>query len=176
MRGKAIATLIFGCTVAIHGFAQLNTYKFDFGKGKTAPGYISITPESKFTKVIGYGFTHGSTVTAIDRGGNALTGDFITSDKPFYFSVRVPDGNYDVKVILGDAKGTSATTVRTECRRLMLENIRTKSGKITNQSFTVHVRDSIIRDSTGESIGEVRLKPRESAYLHWDNLLTIEIT
>ena len=154
--------------------AQQTSFKFDFGTAKTAKGYIAVTPETKFSYQAGYGFDQGSVVTSIDRGGNALTGDFITSSKPFYFSVKLPDGNYDVKLILGDIKGTSATTVRTECRRLMLENIRTAKGKIATQNFTVHVRDSLIRDAQGTVINKVRLKPREVNYLHWDNFLTIE--
>jgi lysophospholipase L1-like esterase len=113
-------------------------------------------------------------VESIDRGGSPLTGDFITSKKPFYFSVKLADGNYDVKLLLGDIKGTSATTVRAECRRLMLENIRTTKGKIRTESFTVHVKDSLIRNANGNTISNVRLKPREISYLHWDNLLTIE--
>jgi lysophospholipase L1-like esterase len=149
-------------------------YKFDFGSGNTATGYIKITPGSKFTYQTGYGFDQNSSLESIDRGGNSLTGDFITSNKPFYFSVKLPDGNYDVKLLLGDAKGTSATTIRTECRRLMLENIRTSKGKISTQNFTVHVKDSLIRDDKGNAISKVRLKPREVSYLHWDNLLTIE--
>lgn len=154
--------------------AQRTSFKFDFGNGRVAKGYTSVTPESKFANEKGYGFTNGSDVTAVDRGGNALTGDYITSSKPFYFSVNLPDGNYDVKLILGDKKGTSATTVRAECRRLMLENIRTKKGEFVTQTFTVNVRDSLIRDEKGNIVKAVRLKPREYAYLHWDNFLTIE--
>ena len=56
----------------------------------------------------------------------------------------------------------------------MLENIRTKKGKITTQTFTVHVKDSLIRNAAGTVISKVRLKEREIRYLHWDNLLTIE--
>jgi lysophospholipase L1-like esterase len=154
--------------------AQQTSFKFDFGSGKTAPGYIQIAPGSKFSYQTGYGFDQGSVVESVDRGGNALTGDYITSNKPFYFSVKLPDGNYDVKLILGDTKGTSATTVRTECRRLMLENIRTAKGKLVTETFTVHVKDSLIRDAQGSVISKVRLKDREVRYLHWDNLLTIE--
>ncbi|MGB3005056.1 MAG: rhamnogalacturonan acetylesterase, partial [Chitinophagaceae bacterium] len=154
--------------------AQQTTFKFDFGTDKAANGYTAVTPSSKFTYQTGYGFDQGSIVTAVDRGGNALTGDYITSNKPFYFSVKLPEGNYDVKLTLGDTKGTSATTVRTECRRLMLENIRTKKGKISTQTFTVHVKDSLIRNAEGTVISKVRLKEREVRYLHWDNLLTIE--
>ena len=156
------------------GDAQQTSFKFDFGSGKTAPGYIQIKPGTNFSYQIGYGFDQNSIVESVDRGGDPLTGDFITSKKPFYFSVKLPDGNYDVKLLLGDIKGTSATTVRTECRRLMLENIRTAKGKISTESITVHVKDSLIRDINGNTISNVRLKPRETSYLHWDNLLTIE--
>lgn len=149
-------------------------YKFDFGSGKAAPGYIRITPESIFNYKTGYGFDQGSVVESVDRGGDALTGDFITSNKPFFFSVKLPDGNYDVKLILGDSKGSSATTVRTECRRLMLDNIRTQKGKFSVQTITIHVKDSMIRNAEGQTISKVRLKPREVSYLHWDNLLTLE--
>jgi hypothetical protein len=154
--------------------AQQTSFKFDFGSGATEKEYTRITPETKFNYQTGYGFDQGSVVESVDRGGNALTGDYITSKKPFYFSVKLPDGNYDVKLLLGDTKGTSATTVRTECRRLMLENIRTAKGKIVTQTFTVHVKDSLIADLQGNRINKIRLKPREFSYLHWDNLLTIE--
>jgi lysophospholipase L1-like esterase len=154
--------------------AQPNSYKFDFGSGKATPGYIQVTPDTKFNYQTGYGFDQGSVVESIDRSSNRLTGDYITGNKPFYFSVKLPDGNYDVKLLLGDTKGISATTIRVENRRLMLENIRTSKGKIITETFTVHVRDSVIRDAQGNVINKVRLKDREVRYLHWDNLLTIE--
>ncbi|THU31161.1 rhamnogalacturonan acetylesterase [Niastella caeni] len=154
--------------------SQTTSYKFDFGINKAAKGYIAVTPTTTFSYKTGYGFDQGSEVQAIDRGGNALTGDYITSSKPFYFSVKLPDGNYDVKVMLGDTKGNSATTVRAECRRLMLENIRTDFGKLVTKTFTVHVKDSMIRDAKQAVISNVKLKPREGSYLHWDNLLTLE--
>jgi len=164
---SAILLLLFCCLKA-----QQTSFKFDFGSGKTAPGYIQITPATKFNYQTGYGFDQGSAVESVDRGGDALRGDYITGKKPFYFSVKLPDGNYDVRLLLGDAKGTSATTVRVENRRLMLENIRTPQGKIVSEIFTVHIRDSLIRNEG--SVNKVRLKPRESTYLHWDNLLTVE--
>jgi lysophospholipase L1-like esterase len=154
--------------------AQTTSYKFDFGTNKAAKGYIAVTPTTAFSYKTGYGFDKGSEVQAVDRGGNALAGDYITSNKPFYFSVKLPDGNYDVKLILGDTKGTAATTVRAECRRLMLENSRTAYGKLLTTTFTVHIKDSVIRDAQQARLNNVKLKPRESDYLHWDNLLTLE--
>jgi lysophospholipase L1-like esterase len=56
----------------------------------------------------------------------------------------------------------------------MLDDVKTKEGEIVEKTITVHVKDSIIRNQNGEKIGIVKLKPRETKYLHWDNLLTIE--
>jgi len=155
-------------------FAQQTTFKFDFGTDRTENGFIPITSNSKFDKKIGYGFMDISNLKSVDNGGNALTGDFITSEKPFYFSVAIPEGNFNLTLNLGDSKGTSETTVRVENRRLLLNDIKTKTGEILEKQITIHVKDSIIRNQDGTQIGIVKLKPRERKYLHWDNLLTIE--
>lgn len=155
-------------------FAQQTSFKFDFGTDRTENGFIPITSTSKFNKKIGYGFMDISGLKSVDNGGNAVTGDFITSEKPFYFSVAIPEGNYNIILNLGDTEGNSETTVRVENRRLMLNDIKTKKGEIIEKQITVHVKDSIIRNQEGTQIGIVKLKPRERKYLHWDNLLTIE--
>jgi len=168
-------TILSGALFLTTNAQQPASFKFDFGSGKAAKGYIAVTPATTFSHTTGYGFDRGSEVKAVDRGGNkSVASDYITGDKPFYFSIKLPEGNYDVKIMLGDTKGTSATTVRAECRRLMLQNIRTEYGKVINASFTVHVKDSLIRDDHKTVINRVKLKPREVSYWHWDNLLTLE--
>lgn len=155
-------------------FGQQTSFKFDFGGERSEKDFIPIHSTSKFDRKVGYGFMDVSDLKSVDNGGSALTGDFITSDKPFYFSVAIPEGNYDIRLNLGDTKGSSETTVRVENRRLMLNDVKTKQGEIVEKQITVHVKDSIIRNQNGEKIGIVKLKPRETKYLHWDNLLTIE--
>ncbi|KAA8486853.1 rhamnogalacturonan acetylesterase [Arcticibacter tournemirensis] len=151
--------------------AQVTSFKFDFGNGKTAKGYKQVISEMQYTAERGYGFLPGASLKASDhRGKDPLTTDFISSEKPFFFSVRVPEGNYNVTVTMGDEKGSSVQTIRVENRRLMVENTLTRNGKITKKTFTVHVRTPDIAGS-GE---RVRLKPRESGYFHWDDQLTIE--
>lgn len=166
----SLLTVFFCATI----FAQQTTFRFDFGGDRVENGFTPINATSKFDRKIGYGFMDISGLKSIDNGGNALTGDFITSDKPFYFSVAIPEGNYNFKLNLGDTKGTSETTVRVENRRLMLNDVKTKQGEIVEKQISVHVKDSIIRNQDGTQIGIVKLKPRERKYLHWDNLLTIE--
>ncbi len=125
-----------------------------------------------YSRASGYGFEPGAAVTAVDRGGgDALRDDFITSDKPFFFSVALPEGNYNVTVTLGDARGETETTVKAELRRLMIENVRTAPGKFETRTFTVNVRTPQIAGG-----GEVRLKDREKTTeaWAWDEKLTLE--
>ena len=91
------------------------------------------------------------------------------SERPFYFSVPVEDGNYKVTVTLGNKKKAAQTVVRAESRRLMVENCLTKKGKFETYSFIVSKRSQEIPGG-----GKVSLKPRELDYLNWDSLLTLE--
>src|SRR4051812_6987572 len=148
------------------------SFKYDFG-GDAATGYTKVTASSMYSDDAGYGFEKGSTVTTVVRGGsNVIQDGFTTSDKPFFFSVKVPEGNYNVKVIVGDKDGASDAAIRAECRRMMVNRVQTKQSQARTVEFTLHIRDSIIRSSEGNS--KVRLKPREIAYWHWDNKLTLE--
>lgn len=155
------------------GAAKNRTHlKFDFGPGKVARGYIQVLPTTVYNPEQGYGFLDGSAVSCIDRGRpDALRADFCTSDKPFYFSVDLPEGNYRVTVTLGDPSGETTTTVKAESRRLMLESVHTAAGKFETRTFTVNVRNRRI-----PSGGEVRLKSREEGALHWDDKLTLEFS
>ncbi|HXB91861.1 MAG TPA: rhamnogalacturonan acetylesterase, partial [Puia sp.] len=59
---------------------------------------------------------------------------------------------------------------------LMVEQCRTAPGEFATRTFTVHVRDSVIREPGIAGGTPVRLKPREHAFLHWDNKLTLEFS
>jgi lysophospholipase L1-like esterase len=156
--------------VPLQSTGTRTNFKFQFAPGKAAPGYIQVSPATAYSKEIGYGFDLGSKVSAIDRGGDdPRRGGFCTSDQPFYFSVDVPEGNYDVTVTLGDLKEETVANVRAESRRLMLENVRTPPGKFATRTFTTNVRNSKLASG-----GQVKLKDREIGVLHWDDKLTIE--
>ncbi len=120
-------------------------------------------PSNLFTRGAGFGFEPGVRVTAHER--------FVTSDEPFLFSVKLPEGNYTVTLKLGGEIGASATTVKAEARRLMLENVRTAKGEIVTREFTVNIRTPRLGDSS-----TVRLKQREkdSEQVTWDEALTLE--
>ncbi len=144
---------------------------FDFGNERVAPGTMGVGPGMEFTTERGFGWEPGSVVRAEDRGGDALRGDFCTSAGALFFSAALPEGNYQVTVTLGDATGTSATTVKAEQRRLMLEEAKTVRGESATRSFVVNVRTPRIVGG-----GEVKLKARErtSERMQWDDRLTLE--
>ena len=167
-----ISLALFSCFTVLSGLqAQTNSFRFDFGDGRVAPGYTKVLPDTRYSTQLGYGFDFDTRLRAVHYAGkDPLNDDYITSDQPFYFSVKLPEGNYRVKLILGDKKGTSLNTIKAECRRLMVEKLETGKGKFATVEFVVHVKDSIIRTTQQK----VRLKPREINYLHWDDRLTLE--
>jgi len=127
---------------------MLHAQTFDFDLTKTQPLYES---------TVGYGY---DVVAAPDKRA---------PEKPFYFSVKVPDGNYLVRVVLGGKKNSN-TTVRAEGRRLFFDDINLKRAKDTRTiEFVVNKRSPFI--SEGKS---VKIKDREKNYLAWDDRLTLE--
>ncbi len=167
--------MIIVCGGISHGAAQSHIssgLKFDFGPGKVAPKYKQVLATTLYNEEQGYGFEPGSPVICLDRGSkSALRSDICTSDKPFYFSVALPEGNYSVRVILGDDRQATVTTVKAELRRLMIERVETARGEFATCTFAVNIRTPKIPGG-----GEVRLKEREKTAetWAWDEKLTLE--
>jgi len=91
-----------------------------------------------------------------------------TSNKPFNFSVAIPDGNYRVTVILGNKKKAGQTVVRAESRRHYVDMVTTKKGEFETVSFIVNKHSPIIKGDV-----RVKLKPREVDYKNWDDSLNL---
>ncbi|MBN1107187.1 MAG: rhamnogalacturonan acetylesterase [Bacteroidales bacterium] len=150
---------------------QITSWKFSFGPAREVTGYVQVKPSLNYSDETGYGFDFGTIPFAIDRGTKKpLTSGFITGDKPFYFSVKLPEGNYAVKIIAGDMKDEAETTVRAESRRLLFDKVVTAPGKFRKLEATVNIRVPEIGE-TGQTVGR---KPREMKKLNWDNKLTFE--
>lgn len=145
-------------------------WKFNLGSEKAVEGYTPVSVSDNYSEARGYGFDFSSKPRLISgKAKDPLKSEFVTSDMPFYFSLKVPEGNYRVTVMLGGSKFGTTSTVKAESRRLMLENLTTKAGKYIKKSFIVHVKD---RKISAER--EVGLKPRENGKLDWDDKLTLE--
>jgi lysophospholipase L1-like esterase len=148
--------------------------RFSFGSGPVPAGYTQVLPGTLYSAELGHGFEPGGYVVSVDRGGpNPLHGHFCTSAHPFVFSVAVPEGNYEVDVVLGDSGGESTTTIKSEVRRLQVEELHTTFGQFASRAFAVSVRRPVY--GSGEV---VHLKPREKTgeFWDWDNKLTLEFS
>ena len=130
-------------------------YKFSFNKQDTKKGFVTISEKT----VYGANSAYGYDLNTVQNGKDA-----------FFFSVDLPEGNYKVKLILGSKDVETITTIKSESRRLMLENIKIPKGKFVTREISVNLRNTKIgtRDS-------VKIKPREMGKLNWDNKLTLEI-
>lgn len=164
--------LAVGCSLAVPAGAKTLALPlhFQFGPGRKVPGYIQVLPDMAFNPHRGYGFDLGFKVKGVHRSNSdGVRGQFVTRHGPFFFSVALPPGNYNVTVTLGDLRGPSVTTIKAEQRRLMYARLVTRPGQFAVRTFTVNTR---IPEITGG--GRVHLKPREIGSLEWDHKLTIE--
>ena len=163
-------TATIGYSQTTNKAVDVEIFQYDFGAG-AEPGFIKVKPSSIYSDKAGFGFEPGSKIKHVIRSSRNLEHDgFATSNEPFFFSVKIPEGNYNVKVTAGDIQGMSDLAIRAECRRMMVERVSTSANEIKTIEFTVHVRDTIIRSTNTR----VRIKDRERAYRHWDNKLTLE--
>ncbi len=154
-------------------------FKFDFGPGKAVEGYTPVQADEVYSIEKGYGFDLGPKPVGIERGGaDPRTDGFVTTaEAPFFFSVKVPEGNYRVTVTLGDAQGESNTTIRTESGHIMAADISTAATKFTTRTFYANVRRPQLPapppNAPGGTIVHMFLAGEAEARC-WDEKLTIE--
>ena len=134
-----------------------------FTCGAAKSGETSLLPTAMvFDPVAGFDL---KTVPTIANG-------ICSSDKPLFFSIAVPEGNYRVTLELG-GKQASVITVRAEARRLLLEKIPIAAAKTLTRTIDINVRVPEFKSPDGVP-SRVRLKDREVGNLDWDSKLTLE--
>lgn len=138
--------------------AQSWHFTFAPSRHATHPSAIQVQSTDRYGTSSDYGFDLIPSPSSLDR------------QQPFYFSVRVPDGNYRVTITLGARRRAAVTTVRAESRRLFVENLATRKGEWQQRTFIVHKHSPQIDEQHA-----MRLKPRELTKLNFDDRLTIEI-
>jgi lysophospholipase L1-like esterase len=136
--------------------------RFDFGDGPRRPGFTRVDSGTIYKDETGYGF-------------EAVGSE---SDRPFTFSVKVPEGNFNVKLTLGDASVATIVTVKAESGRLMAKGVALAAGKIAEITFTTNVRTPRLAklplNATGRE--EVTLDQFDRGNTRdWDDKLSIEI-
>jgi lysophospholipase L1-like esterase len=147
--------------------------KFDFSTaGAPRDGYTRVAPTAVYADDIGYGYEPGASVTTGDNGNTT------TSDKPFLFSAKVPEGNFNVVVTFGDSTTATTSTFKAESGRLMLERVEVPAGQVVTRTFTTNVRTPHLPKLPNNATGreEVTLDQFDpSSGRDWDNKLTVEV-
>lgn len=167
---RILSSLLLAIAISVNLQAQQAarpSYKFDFGKADLGADYKNVKQGDEYTKASVFGFDlETQPVFSEVKKGNY---DIVSSDKAFYFSVNLPEGNYEVKVLLANPHGDALSTVKAESRRLMLKDVKIPKGKYKYESFIVNIKD---RNITPDK--KVALKERELTKLDWDDKLTLE--
>ncbi len=158
--GKCICILMMivelcGCTGATEPLIFL------FGESAEGSGY-RVTEQTNWPYEDD-GLVHGLTGSYTFRNG------FLSTDQTCSFWVSLPEGNYQVRLVIGDPDRPSQTTVKAESRRLMVHEWRLDSGQSEAVNILVNVRTPRINDTTA-----IRLKERELESVNWDPHLTLE--
>lgn len=136
---------------------------FNFDSSKKSDKSINVLSADNYEENKGYGFDFETAVnTAFSPKGLSIT-------KSTYFSVKIPEGNYKVKITFGSDNKDSNITVKAESRRVMIDQLSIKKGKSAIQEFNLNIRNSYIDNSNS-----IKLKDREKGDLNWDDKLTLE--
>src|SRR5947208_801486 len=70
---------------------------FDFGEGQALNNFIKVKPSDTLKAFARYGFYAGERLYAKKTGETGTPeDDYISSSAPFFFSVKLPEGNYNV--------------------------------------------------------------------------------
>ncbi len=133
-------------------------FRFTTDRKVKTEGAVQVSPTQRYAADVEYGLDLVPSPESLDAG------------QVFFFSLRVPDGNYRVTVLLGSRRRAATTTVRAESRRLFVENLSTRKGELREVSFIVNKHSPELPG--GRRVG---IKKREETKLNWDDRLTIEI-
>lgn len=136
---------------------------FDFGTSIKNSKATIINTALVYDSNLGYGFDF-NTASNVKINSNSFS-----TEKPTYFSVKLPEGNYQIEVVLGNLEKESNITIKAESRRLMLNQFEIKKGKPVKKIFNVNVRTPKINDNQN-----IILKDREKDIFDWDDKLTLE--
>lgn len=136
---------------------------FDFGTSIKNSKATVINSALIYDSNLGYGFDF-NTVSNVKINSNSFS-----AQKPTYFSVKLPEGNYQVEVVIGNSEKESNVTIKAESRRLLLDQLAVKKGKSVTKIFNINVRTPKINDTQS-----ITLKDREKDIFDWDDKLTLE--
>jgi large repetitive protein len=134
--------------------------RFDFGTpdSPVADGYVRVTERTAYTPARGYGWHEGDEVVCRDRErGDALRRDLCFAQWA-EFMVDLPDGVYDVTVLIGD-EGAAHEEMGLVLQGQRVDSVTTAAGEVVERTRRVTVtggRLSVtVDDLGGEDVNAV---------------------
>jgi lysophospholipase L1-like esterase len=161
-------------------------YKFDFGNGKAANGFIKVDNKTSYNKERGYGFLDASKVISVERtDDNELTSDYLAF-KDTSFEVDVPSpGIYEVRFIAGDKDANMDFNVSAQDNLpVSFNGINPPAGVFIDTNFMINVSDKRLsikmtdrngRFSGGINAMEIKAVPktdRQVVYIAGDSTVS----
>ncbi|WP_460796799.1 polysaccharide lyase family protein [Microbacterium sp. GXF0217] len=140
------------------------SFSFDFGSGAAADGYTTVECTAGYSPETGFGFTSTVGVEAKDRGiADPLLTDFCFGNA-LDFAVDLPNGDYTVRVIAGDATATQGRITASAEGETMISGVGAAAGAYVDRSFNTRVADgqlSITLASTPARMNALIITPFE---------------
>jgi lysophospholipase L1-like esterase len=150
-----------GLSVTTASFASIN--QFEFGLMESTDDVTAINQALVYDTKRGFGFDFDT------ANSSRFSQHGVVAEQTLYFSIRLPEGRYQIDLNIGSDLVDSVTTVKAESRRLMLNQVRMTKGQSQTQTIMVDVRRPRINQSE-----QIMLKDREKNDLNWDDKLTLE--
>ena len=138
---------------------------FQFGTKAKHSKATRVDQTTIYNNNSGYGFDFQNTENV------EIKAHYCTSSKPFYFSVKVPEGVYEVEIVIGAEDLHTNTTLKAESRRLMFHDLVLAPSETVTKTVMIDIRNPKINDKEA-----MLLKSREINDLNWDNRLTLEFS
>ena len=147
---KAVTAAAASAAIALTGLPAVHAetglppvgsgFKFDFGPGATADGYTSVGAGTPYSATTRFGFTDTAVTSGVDRGtGDPLRSDFVQAQGSS-FLVDLPNGDYTIKLIAGDA--AEATNIAITAEKMAKVQVTDKpAGQYLEMEFPISLVD-----------------------------------
>lgn len=128
--------------------------RFDFGNGELADGYIRVTAANKYTAALKYGFADITKVTTVDRGTSDPTRSDFALVQNTSFNVDLPNGDYTVSVVAGDAADATDVAINVESIQKVQQTAKI-AGQYLEMEFAIALVDGQLNFNFGGTAAKI---------------------
>ncbi|MBB3108121.1 hypothetical protein FHS18_000149 [Paenibacillus phyllosphaerae] len=133
---------------------------YDFGPAGSPleTGYVRVSDDTLYTPTWEFGFDQIENVQGVDNGVGTsdLMRDYITGDNAT-FNIDLPNKDYDVKIIAGDAAADSRTELAIE--GVSQEAIQAEKGHYADKTYKIRLTDGQLNIKFSGKINAIEIMP-----------------